>query len=55
MSTERSDGTYDFKAIEPKWQAYWDKEKTFAAPQLPEGDGPKLYALDMFPYPSPDG
>ncbi|TWT74570.1 Leucine--tRNA ligase [Posidoniimonas polymericola] len=46
---------YNPATIEPKWQAYWDKEKTFAAPQLPEGDGPKLYALDMFPYPSGDG
>ncbi|TWT38156.1 Leucine--tRNA ligase [Posidoniimonas corsicana] len=46
---------YNPATIEPKWQAYWDKEKTFAAPQLPEGDGGKLYALDMFPYPSGDG
>lgn len=45
---------YDSKQIEPKWQAWWDENKTF------EIDGPdpqkeKLYVLDMFPYPSGNG
>lgn len=44
---------YNPAVLEPKWQAYWDEHKTFAAPRLPEGD--KLYVLDMFPYPSGDG
>ena len=44
---------YNPAEIEPKWQAYWEANKTFAAPDLP-GDK-KLYALDMFPYPSGDG
>jgi len=39
--------------IEPKWQAWWDAHETFATPRLPAGR--KLYALDMFPYPSGDG
>ena len=39
--------------IEPKWQAFWETNKTFAAPRVP---GPKKkYILDMFPYPSGDG
>ncbi|MEM6329544.1 MAG: class I tRNA ligase family protein, partial [Planctomycetota bacterium] len=46
---------YNPATIEPKWQAYWDRHKTFAAPMLPEDGGKKLYALDMFPYPSGDG
>lgn len=46
---------YNPAVIEPKWQAFWDQKKTFAAPRLPEGEGGKLYALDMFPYPSGDG
>ncbi len=44
---------YNPAEIEPKWQRYWDQNKTFASPRMPSGD--KLYALDMFPYPSGDG
>ena len=44
---------YNPAAIEPKWQAYWEQHATFAAPAMPAGE--KLYALDMFPYPSGDG
>ncbi|NMC20865.1 MAG: class I tRNA ligase family protein, partial [Thermogutta sp.] len=44
---------YNPAEIEPKWQQYWEKGKTFATPRLPAG--PKTYVLDMFPYPSGDG
>ena len=44
---------YDFKNIEAKWQARWEKEKTFKAEDF--SDKPKYYALDMFPYPSGAG
>jgi leucyl-tRNA synthetase len=44
---------YNPATIEPKWQAYWEQNRTFAAPRMPTG--PKLYVLDMFPYPSGDG
>ena len=44
---------YNPAALEPKWQKYWEENRIFAAPRLPEG--PKLYVLDMFPYPSGDG
>jgi leucyl-tRNA synthetase len=50
---------YPFKAIEPKWQAYWAEHATFRTPN--PGDPvfdpkkPKIYILDMFPYPSGDG
>ena len=46
---------YNPASIEPKWQAYWEKHRTFAAPRLPEPGADKLYVLDMFPYPSSDG
>lgn len=46
---------YNPATIEPKWQAYWENLKTFAAPEKPAADQDKLYALDMFPYPSGDG
>ncbi len=46
---------YNPATIEPKWQAYWEQHRTFAAPKMPAAGKPKLYALDMFPYPSGDG
>src|SRR3954454_10931881 len=45
--------TYDFRAIEARWQRLWDEHHTFRADVDPER--PKYYALDMFPYPSGDG
>lgn len=39
--------------IEPKWQKYWDENKTFATTE--DKGKPKFYALDMFPYPSGAG
>jgi len=44
---------YDHLAIEPKWQQYWDKTKTFKVELDPQK--PKYYILDMFPYPSGEG
>ncbi|MCO6455160.1 MAG: leucine--tRNA ligase [Pirellulaceae bacterium] len=44
---------YNPAEIEPKWQQYWQRHRTFRAPDLPVG--PKLYVLDMFPYPSGEG
>jgi leucyl-tRNA synthetase len=46
---------YNPAIIEAKWQKYWEEHKTFAAPRLPANGGEKLYALDMFPYPSAAG
>ncbi|MCP4295988.1 MAG: leucine--tRNA ligase [Proteobacteria bacterium] len=39
--------------IEPKWQNYWEENKTFKATIQPGKE--KYYALDMFPYPSGQG
>lgn len=44
---------YDPSKIEPKWQQYWLKNKTFKAEA--DSKNPKYYALDMFPYPSGAG
>ena len=46
--------SYHPQRIEPKWQAYWEQNKTFRADDLVPGK-PKLYVLDMFPYPSGAG
>lgn len=47
---------YPHAEIEPKWQAFWVKNKTFRALDPDEaGEMPKYYALDMFPYPSGSG
>ena len=45
---------YHAQRIEPKWQAYWERHKTFRAGE-PTPGRPKFYALDMFPYPSGAG
>ena len=44
---------YPFDVIEPKWQRFWLDHKTFAPTDAL--DKPKLYVLDMFPYPSGAG
>jgi leucyl-tRNA synthetase len=44
---------YDPRVIEPKWQRVWEAQKTFRAVERP--GAPKLYVLDMFPYPSGEG
>ncbi|ALS21258.1 MULTISPECIES: leucine--tRNA ligase [Paenibacillus] len=44
---------YNPQAIEPKWQRYWEENKTFKV--LDDDSKPKFYALDMFPYPSGAG
>ena len=50
--------------IETKWQDYWDEHGTFNAPNPsgplsdpdhPRAGAPKLYVMDMFPYPSGAG
>lgn len=44
---------YDFTAIEPKWQRFWESRRTFEAGDFVEA--PTFYVLDMFPYPSGSG
>ncbi len=44
---------HDFKTIEPKWQARWDKEQVFKATE--DRSKKKFYGLVEFPYPSGAG
>ncbi len=44
---------YSPKTIEPKWQKRWEEAGAFRAQADP--NKPKLYILDMFPYPSGAG
>ena len=64
MSSNDSPGSFIYPAgaastkyspaeIEPKWQDYWLKNKTFRA--VLDHSKPKFYVLDMFPYPSGAG
>lgn len=45
--------SYNPKAVEPKWQRFWEENKSFRTPDA--SDKPKYYILDMFPYPSGAG
>lgn len=45
--------TYDHRAVEQKWQAYWQSHKSFKTTE--DKDKKNFYALDMFPYPSGQG
>ena len=45
---------YHPQRIEPKWQAEWERNKTFRTLDVVRAK-PKLYILDMFPYPSGAG
>ncbi|MCP8858326.1 leucine--tRNA ligase [Latilactobacillus fuchuensis] len=45
--------TYDHRAVEQKWQAYWQSHKSFKTTE--DQNKKNFYALDMFPYPSGQG
>jgi leucyl-tRNA synthetase len=51
--------TYDPQQIERKWQEHWAREGTYRVPNPGDAEfdpgRPKLYVLDMFPYPSGEG
>ncbi len=44
---------FDHKAIDKKWQSYWEKKNIFKAEDFSKKD--KFYCLVEFPYPSGDG
>ena len=48
MSTERR---YDPKTVEPKWQALWERERTWEVSNDDTG-GDAFYVAEMLPYPS---
>ncbi|MBY7143920.1 leucine--tRNA ligase [Virgibacillus sp. NKC19-3] len=45
--------SFNHQEIENKWQAYWEENKTFKTDTYSKKT--KVYALDMFPYPSGAG
>lgn len=52
QSNEQNESTWDFRAMEAKWQPYWEDTKVFE-PTNEEGKETR-YVADMFPYPSGD-
>src|SRR3972149_906599 len=52
-TTRTSIMRYEFQDIEKKWQEFWERNGTFTITEDP--GRPKLYILDMFPYPSGSG
>lgn len=51
-ATKNTEKSYDFRAIEQKWQPYWEETKIFNL--TGDENREKRYVLDMFPYPSGD-
>src|SRR5215204_6139632 len=49
MTTERR---YDPKAIEPRWQAIWEQERTWEVSNAAGAGGESYYVAEMLPYPS---
>lgn len=45
--------TYDFRALETKWQQVWSELEPFTVTDN-DSSTPRKYILDMFPYPSGD-
>ncbi len=43
---------FDFKQAEPRWQRAWAERGCFRVADVPSGNKPKYYVLEMFPYPS---
>ncbi len=52
-SAEAPRDKYDHTAIEARWQQKWAAEGTYKTSD--STDKPKMYVLDMFPYPSGSG
>jgi len=49
---QRAEHRYDPKEVEPRWQAVWDRERTWEVSNDGGGHAPKSYVLVMLPYPS---
>ncbi len=47
-----SESRYDPHTIEPKWQAVWERERTWEVSNEDVDGRPKSYVLEMLPYPS---
>ena len=43
---------YDFRTAEPRWQRAWAERGCFRVDDVPTGNKPKYYVMEMFPYPS---
>ena len=46
--------SFDYLAVEEKWEKVWEEEKTYKTDAW-DFSKPKFYVLDMFPYPSAVG
>jgi len=52
MNESSAPAIYDFASAEPAWQRAWAEAGCFNADDIPTGERPKYYVLEMFPYPS---
>jgi leucyl-tRNA synthetase len=52
LTAPMSERRYDPHAIEPRWQAIWERERTWEVSNEDVDGRPKSYVLEMLPYPS---
>jgi leucyl-tRNA synthetase len=53
-SAERAQQHFSPREIQQKWQSRWERMDLFRASDDPADTRPRVYLLDMFPYPSGD-
>jgi leucyl-tRNA synthetase len=53
-SAERAQQHFDPREIQEKWRSRWEQTDLFRASDDPADQRPRIYLLDMFPYPSGD-
>jgi leucyl-tRNA synthetase len=53
-SGDRAQDKWDPRSVQAKWLARWDELQLFLASDDPDDTRPRIYVLDMFPYPSGD-
>src|SRR5215217_8019412 len=52
LTAPMTEHRYDPRAIEPKWQAIWEREQTWQVSNDDVAGADKSYVLEMLPYPS---
>src|SRR5687767_6183449 len=52
LTAPMTEHRYDPPAIEPRWQAVWERERTWQVSNGQDAGEEKLYVVEVLPYPS---